>query len=1151
MPRTRREDYTIRKSFYSLQVTALLLLCANPQGASAQDVSNLSRLPATENWKEMQIDSPNLQQTQYLSLWLSLDLTNVSVRKVLDEISSMTGVDFSYSESAVPPEKMVSINVQHVTLAEALNQIFDGTDLGWVPLGGYHVVIVERTDDKNGKADIKGKVYDADSKEPLPGATVLVKGTSIGASTDVNGNFVIHGVPSGEQTIAVSYIGYVGTTQVVNVPADQTLEKDFYLTAEAIQGKVVTVTAQAQGQMQAINQQLSSNTIINVVSADKIKQLPDASASAALSRLPGVSIMNGDQIVIRGLQAKDNVILVNGVQLPSTDQNTRSVDLGFFSSNMLSSIEVIKAVTPDMDANALGGVVDLKLMEAPQNFHMDVLTQGNYNSQARTTDNYRTWASISDRFLNNKLGVFIQGNADRSNAGNDQATATYGVHDVLAADSSTYEMNNFTFDQQANLTTNYGGSLILDYALPHGKIVLQNTLTRNLNNNIDYEYAMNFTQLNGLVYTVARNKYDRDLDINGLQAENDFGPVKVDLTLSQSFSNQTTDIRYGDLGDNFGFQNSSNNQPFLDANGKPVNMNNITGTWRYSATPNDVYKLLVNPAFADSSDLEGWSTLRWNAFTQHFYNSALNFSVPVAFSTDVSATFKIGGKFSRTTRVNDLTEYYKRTGDGDMYDSAATFVPGYILKAPSHPLYFYMIDNSNYKRGSYFLNNTYDMKYVMDIDQMDQLLPEIARGWVTEPHIENSTRYDFNGAEIFTAGYLMGTFNIGPRLTIVGGARFEHYNMDYHAHFDYVTHSVDGLALVLDTLSATKHYVDSVGLAKTNRNDDNLLPNVQLRYKFTDWMDIRLAYTNTLVRPDYNAIMPNVLVDPTNNGEAGNPRLKPTNSKNYDAGISFYNNEIGLLTLDGFYKHLDNVFFFAGSPGIYYKDLKYYDVAFPDSTEWAALAKLSATIPATGPSPTLAIQTYLNNPYPGHVYGLELEWQTRFWYLPGPLSYLVFDVNYTHVWSNMDYQQVVTKDSSYLNPTTHHTVYVYWTENKVRNGRLLNQSNDVLNASIGADYKGFSGRVSFNLQSNVITSVSPSSPEEDQYTGNIYRWDIAIRQQLPLEGLSLGLNIENLTHQPTYTYQNFPRVDGGPVLQNLVGTIYSPRYFEVNLRYSL
>jgi TonB-dependent receptor len=992
-----------------------------------------------------------------------------------------------------------------------------------------------------GSGSIKGRVIDKETGDPLVGANVVIENTSLGTNTDLQGNFIIRSVPEGKWVLKVSYIGYAPADREITVTGGETLSgQDFQLTVQAITGETVVVTAQARGQQSAINQQLASNTIANFVSSDRIRELPDASASAALSRLPGVSIMNGDQIVIRGIQAKNNIILVNGVQLPSTDLNTRAVNLGFFSSNMLSGIEVIKAVTPDMDANAIGGVVNLRLMEAPTNFHIDVLTQGNYNSQARTTDNYRLWGSASDRFLDDKLGVFIQGNADRSNAGNDQTTAAYVVNTDYHS-YQTYMMNTFTWDQQAYITTNYGGSLILDYALPHGKIVLQNTLTRNLNDNVDYEYLAGLGgQQTGLLnFTAPRNKYDRDLDVSALHVENDFGPVKADLTLSYSYSNQHTDIRYGDGTDFFGFTNSHNNQPFLDANGNPVNITLLTGIERQTLTPDDMNQLLVNPAFADSADLENWATIRWNNFTQHFYNSALNFSVPVSFSSDVSATFKFGGKFVRTTRVNDLEEFYKRTGDADMWFAVQNFIPGTTLST-TNPLRLYMIRNNDYTRGKYFLNSSYPITYVMDVDQMDNFLPLAATQWVNARHVENSLRYDFNGAEIFTAGYLMGTFNIGPRLTILGGARFEHYNMNYKTPaLIYVTHSVDGTSKLYDTLDTAE------------RNDDNLLPNVQLRYKATDWCDLRLAYTNTVVRPDYNAIMPNVLFEPGNYGEAGNPKLKPTNSKNYDAGLSFYNNEIGLLTLGGYYKHLDNVFYFANTPGIYYQNLQKYNAWFPDSAFWASKGLSGAAAPA----PSTPIQTYLNNPHPGHVYGLELEWQTRFWYLPKPFSYLVFDINYTHVWSNMDYQQVINRDStySYVDPVTHRTKTgdIWLTTDTVRNARLLNQSNDVLNASIGADYKGFSARVSFNLQSNVITSVSSSTPEGDQFTGNIYRWDIAIRQQLPIEGLSLGLNVENLSHQPIYTYQNFPRVQNGPFLDNVEQTRYEPRYVELNLRYSL
>ncbi len=208
--------------------------------------------------------------------------------------------------------------------------------------------------------------------------------------------------------------------------------------------------------------------------------------------------MNGDQIVIRGIQAKNNIILVNGIRLPSTDINNRSVSLGFFSSSMLSGMEVIKTLTPDMDANYIGGVVNLRLAEAPENFHADMLTQGKYNSQDRTYGNYKFWASVSDRFIDNNLGVFVQANGDREDAGGDVTNAGYTINGSQGYGLAPFRMDNFTFNDQTRITTNTGGSVILDYRLPHGKIIFQNALAHTLANNSDFKYYMDFAGQGGL-----------------------------------------------------------------------------------------------------------------------------------------------------------------------------------------------------------------------------------------------------------------------------------------------------------------------------------------------------------------------------------------------------------------------------------------------------------------------------------------------------------------------------------------------------------------------------------------------------------------------------------------------------------------------------
>jgi hypothetical protein len=391
---------------------------------------------------------------------------------------------------------------------------------------------------QGGSGRVHGVVKDTSSGDLLPGAIVELKGTSLGASTNLNGGYDIRSIPPGSYTLSVRYVGYRSVEMPIEVQAGADLTHNFALTAQAIEGQEVVVLAQAKGQMEAINQQLSSNSVISVVSAERIRELPDPSAASALSRLPGVSIMNGDQIVIRGIQAKNNIILVNGIRLPSTDINNRSVSLGFFSSSMLSGMEVIKTLTPDMDANYIGGVVNLRLAEAPENFHTDMLAQGKYNGQDRTYGNYKFWASASDRFIDNDLGVFVQANTDREDAGGDVTNAEYAINGSQGYGLAPFRMDEFTFSDQTHITTNTAGSVILDYRLPHGKILFQNALAHTLANNSDFKYRMDFAGGEGMVYTITRDKNYRDLLVNALEAEYEFGSLKTELALSHSYSDK-------------------------------------------------------------------------------------------------------------------------------------------------------------------------------------------------------------------------------------------------------------------------------------------------------------------------------------------------------------------------------------------------------------------------------------------------------------------------------------------------------------------------------------------------------------------------------------------------------------------------------------
>ncbi len=1010
-----------------------------------------------------------------------------------------------------------------------------------------------------GTATIKGKVRDVDTKEALPGATIVVKGTSIGASTDLNGNFVIYNVTPGQCTLVISYVGYEGTSEVVNVPSSGTLQKNFDLKAVGIQGKAVTVTAQAQGQREAINTQLSSNTIINVVSSEKIHELPDDNAATALSRLPGVSLMNGDQVVIRGIQAKLNQILINGIELPSTDMNNRATDLGFISSNLLSSIEVIKVLTPDMDANALGGVVNLRLREAPSNFHFDALTQGNYNSTDRVADNYKFWASVSNRFFGDKFGVFLQGNMDRTDGGNQIASIGPAFLGTTQNEygQATYITTGATYQYAANIVKTNGGSLILDYRLPNGKVVLQNTYSGNITDQLNNYTSINFTN-NQVIFTPDRSLYGKDLWINALQVENTFGVIQLDASLSHSFTRQYTIFGYtpGINGAGWNqFYNQNATAPFgYDASGDPITYSSQVAQQDMSLTNALGVFNNLNPVDATGATLNGWAMSIWNQFYQHLYNASVDVSAPVNFTNDLTATFKAGGKYIRTTRKNNVDEdMTNRTND--LY--ASPEANQYLGASQSNPVSFPMVMNNDFTRGQYYLNSLYDFtnggyKYTLNRNTFDTWLQLVEPHWQVPIQYADSYQNDWNGAEQFSAGYAMGTLNIGPRLTLLGGVRFESYNMNYHAQYTFILHTVYGdcastegnppaITVNDSTNPSNPHYKVPYSAFNVNRTDNNLFPDVQLQYRVNDWSDLRLAYSTGISRPDYSAIIPKVAFY-DGGMSLGNPLLKPATAKNFDVVVSFHNNSIGLFTIDAFYKIIANQMY---TTSIYYANRAQYAAYAPIPDSLFLSQRFGFTVPLYQ-----QISLSLNNPSLGYVRGVEVDWQTNFWYLPGPLSALVLDVNYTKSGSNTAYNILTLENTQVRDPNPpHHIINVFTTKDTVYVGRLIQQANDVVNVALGVDYKGFSGRISFSMTGNLLNSVG-NRPEATSFTGNIYRWDFTLKQDLPFNGLSVAFNGVNIFHNGVSTYRNYRTSPGAPITKNLVSVLYAPSVFQLNLRYS-
>src|SRR4030042_806605 len=250
---------------------------------------------------------------------------------------------------------------------------------------------------------VQGRVTDAQTGVPLPAANLLVVGTTKGAASDLEGYYQILNAPVGRCQLVCRFIGYKAETAEVVVYPGQKVTLDFALRTVVVKGETVVVIAQYEGQVRAINQQLVSERIVNVVASDRIQELPDQNAAESVGRLPGVAIQRssgeGQKILIRGLEPKYSTIMVNGQRIPSTDEKDRSVDLSMISPDVLEGIEITKTLTPDQDGDAIGGVVNFTRRQADPGFMMRLNAQGGYNHIRDSFRNYRFNGTVGNRFF--------------------------------------------------------------------------------------------------------------------------------------------------------------------------------------------------------------------------------------------------------------------------------------------------------------------------------------------------------------------------------------------------------------------------------------------------------------------------------------------------------------------------------------------------------------------------------------------------------------------------------------------------------------------------------------------------------------------------------------------------------------------------------
>ncbi|MFZ4583144.1 MAG: carboxypeptidase-like regulatory domain-containing protein, partial [Paludibacter sp.] len=363
---------------------------------------------------------------------INLKIKNQTLGEVLNQLEAKTGYSYLVRSNDVNLKELVTIEAENKNLEEILTILFEKNGIKFEITGKSISIykpqqIQNKTPTNAPKPNrkISGVVLD-EKGQPVIGASVIIPGTTIGVATDINGRFMLEAPLNAK--LRISYIGYDAKEALLNTSDDLKIK----LEPTPLALKELVITAQAIGQKNAIRQQINSNTIKNVVAADRLQENPDANATEAIGRLPGISVQRsggeGTGLVIRGLEPKYTSVTLNGVLMPSSSGGSRETNISGISQYVLQGVEVYKSLTADMEANSVAGTVNLKLRETDKGFRSNVMAQLGYNNMNNYFGNYKFQGEVSNRFLENKLGIFFSASAEKVNRSTQTISSGYSLY---------------------------------------------------------------------------------------------------------------------------------------------------------------------------------------------------------------------------------------------------------------------------------------------------------------------------------------------------------------------------------------------------------------------------------------------------------------------------------------------------------------------------------------------------------------------------------------------------------------------------------------------------------------------------------------------------------------------------------------------------
>lgn len=716
--------------------------------------------------------------------------------------------------------------------------------------------------------EIAGVVVDKTTKEPLVGATILVRNSEMGAITGENGEFAIYNVSSGKMVLDISYIGY--DVSIVNLDLRDNIKdmKVELLGSSLSMNEVVVIGKRAVGSVNAVLSRVKYSPVIaNGISQQQISKTSDRDASEVVKRIPGITILGDRYVIVRGLAQRYNNVWLNGSPAPSTEADGRIFSFDILPSSQIGSVMVYKAPAPEYPADFAGGFIAIETKNMPTENSQEISISTGFNTETHF-NKMRLGAGSKTDFLSFD-------NSKRPLSKDFPRTMRGASPSQITKLTQNGFNNDWSVKERAPLP-----DIRLSYAI-------NNKFDTKGGVEIGNITSINYSNTNKSTFGMTNNRY-------GIYSVESDKPILVEGYLDDTYSN---DVRVGAMH-NWAFKIDGNNKIEFRNLFNQLSKNRLTerkGTKNIGSTAfyNNT-EMLYNSRLTYTGQIAGSHKLGrehshdidWNA-SYSYANKREPDRRIITNSAGVNDQEEID--YSMKTANQSISRYFQKLDDNIFslsVDYKKKFEKGSFNPTIKAGLYADMRDRKytprefTYRYYNLTLEERKEYLYLPYQEMMKNEYLGADKVYIDELS-RKSDAYTADSHNI--SGYVgldlpLGVFNIYV------GARYE---------YNYVS-------LVSNT---SMDPIKDIYLTR-NYPTNNILPSLNVTYNINSKNLLRLSYGESLNRPEFRELSPSIYYDFDTFAEiAGNPDLKTAHIRNLDFRYEIYPSAGETLSIGVFYKH--------------------------------------------------------------------------------------------------------------------------------------------------------------------------------------------------------------------------------------------------------